>query len=79
MAPTEITRATSRMSASGSCFHVLLPKPILKLLPWKPGEELMVLVQPDATIRVVTLEQWVNERLEADRAERRNTPERVRA
>lgn len=54
--------ATSHLFRSGSSFHVTIPKPLREHLKWNHREELLVQVMPDATLRVMTVEQWATER-----------------
>jgi hypothetical protein len=68
----DVKRGTSRFSRTGTAtHHILVPKPLLKFLKWEVGEELMVYIHPDNTVRVTTLEQAFKERIDQDRAERR--------
>lgn len=76
----EIKRGTSRFSRTGTAtHHILVPKPLLQFLPWKAGEELMVYIHPDHSVRVTTLEQAFKDRIEEDRAARRRAGQEVLA
>jgi antitoxin component of MazEF toxin-antitoxin module len=63
-------RAVSTLRTTGNAKHVRVPAPLLTLLGWRLGEELMCIVVPDGTLRVLTLEQHYQERLAADRVTR---------
>jgi len=69
--PEEIPHATTRLSASGSSEHVRIPKPLRPLLKWAKGEDLIVTILDDESVRVVTLERYVRERMERNDRERR--------
>lgn len=64
-------RFTVKLLRSGKSLYANFPKPLLEQLNWTHGEDLMFLVQPDKTVRILTLEQWALEYHHQQRAAER--------
>lgn len=74
----DIVSAITKLSRSGVSKHVMVPKPLLSLTGWRDGETLMFTVNPDKTVRIITLEQHIQERLDRDRLAREREPHEAR-
>jgi len=72
-----VSRAYSTMTATGGSHHVRIPKPLIDLLGWETGEELIVTITPEKAMHVQTLEAYFRERLAEER--QRQQPEFVGA
>jgi bifunctional DNA-binding transcriptional regulator/antitoxin component of YhaV-PrlF toxin-antitoxin module len=54
-------RSSVKLMRHGNSFHLTVPPPIRKFLGWEHGDELMLLVTESKTLRVVTIEQFMDE------------------
>lgn len=60
-------RVSTHLFKSGASFHITIPKQIREALNWQHREELMVEILEDKSVRIVTLDQYVAERVRAER------------
>lgn len=79
MLDDDVTRATSRLYSNGSSEHVTVPKPLRPLLKWKKHEDLIVILDSDESIRVLSMSAYLRSVVEADRRKEAAAPVSVPA
>jgi hypothetical protein len=66
-------RFNTKLFKSGSSQHLTVFRPLLEATGWKHGEDLVILVQPDRSVRILTLDAYMDEyhkqRVAAERVE----------
>jgi bifunctional DNA-binding transcriptional regulator/antitoxin component of YhaV-PrlF toxin-antitoxin module len=66
----EVTRASTALYSNGQSEHVTIPRPLRGLLKWQKREPLIVILENEHSVRVVSLRRYMEEVIEADRRAR---------